>query len=173
MRHTWSREERWRFHKISTWQWGLPWLDLWNNISRQTGNKHRQSSKSSFGWIYIKSWLRERDVGDVRWCLTWMSPAAGCRRFSKCFCLCCSWTFRAKPEPRIPWCDINKSQHWMCVWVKDSQASLRFFFLREGIIWYFEKHTYSASRRELHFTLNKRLCALLWHTPRLTQCVTL
>lgn len=34
---------------------------------------------------------------------TWIKLAAGFRRFSKCFCLCCSWTFRAKPEPRIPW----------------------------------------------------------------------
>lgn len=35
--------------------------------------------------------------------VTWIRLAAGFRRFSKCFCLCCSWTFRAKPEPRIPW----------------------------------------------------------------------
>lgn len=40
--------------------------------------------------------------------LTWIRPAAGLRRFSKCFCLCCSWTFRAKPEPRIP-CNREKS----------------------------------------------------------------
>lgn len=39
--------------------------------------------------------------------LTWMSPAAGCLRFSKCFCLCCSWTFRAKPDPRIPCSHTN------------------------------------------------------------------
>lgn len=34
---------------------------------------------------------------------TWMSEAAAgiCRL--KCFCLCFCWTFRAKPEPRIPW----------------------------------------------------------------------
>lgn len=40
---------------------------------------------------------------------TWMRPAAGLRLFSKCFCLCCSWTFRAKPEPRMP-C-TNSEQH--------------------------------------------------------------
>lgn len=34
-----------------------------------------------------------------------MRPAAGLRLFSKCFCLCCSWTFKAKPEPRMPWTD--------------------------------------------------------------------
>lgn len=28
--------------------------------------------------------------------------AAGICRL-KCFCLCFCWTFRAKPEPRIPW----------------------------------------------------------------------
>lgn len=33
---------------------------------------------------------------------TWIRPAAGLRLFSKCFCLCCSWTLRAKPEPRMP-----------------------------------------------------------------------
>lgn len=37
--------------------------------------------------------------------LTWMRPAAGLRLFSKCFCRCCSWTLRAKPEPRIPCAD--------------------------------------------------------------------
>lgn len=35
--------------------------------------------------------------------LTCMRLAAGFLLFSKCFCLCCSWTFRAKPEPRIPY----------------------------------------------------------------------
>lgn len=34
---------------------------------------------------------------------TWMSDAAAgiCRL--KCFCLCFCWTFRANPEPSIPW----------------------------------------------------------------------
>lgn len=49
--------------------------------------------------------------------LTWMSPAAGWRRFSKCFCLCCSWTFRAKPEPRIP-CSQNQSNSSGCCFIK-------------------------------------------------------
>lgn len=34
--------------------------------------------------------------------LTWIRPAAGFRLFSKCFCRCCSWTFRAKPDPKMP-----------------------------------------------------------------------
>lgn len=39
--------------------------------------------------------------------LTCMRLAAGFLLFSKCFCLCCSWTFRAKPEPRIPYTHIH------------------------------------------------------------------
>lgn len=35
--------------------------------------------------------------------LTWIRPAAGFRLFSKCFCRCCSCTFRANPEPKMPW----------------------------------------------------------------------
>lgn len=34
---------------------------------------------------------------------TWMSSAAGFLLFSKCFWRCCSWTFRASPDPRMPW----------------------------------------------------------------------
>lgn len=34
---------------------------------------------------------------------TWMRLAAGFLLFSKCFCRCCSCTFRAKPEPRMPY----------------------------------------------------------------------
>lgn len=41
---------------------------------------------------------------------TWMRPAAGLRLFSKCFCLCCSWTLRAKPEPRMPCTDSEWSR---------------------------------------------------------------
>lgn len=33
---------------------------------------------------------------------TWIRPAAGFRLFSKCFCRCCSCTFRAKPDPKMP-----------------------------------------------------------------------
>lgn len=32
-----------------------------------------------------------------------MSEAAAGICLLKCFCLCFCWTFRAKPEPRIPW----------------------------------------------------------------------
>ena len=41
--------------------------------------------------------------GPLPGAVTWMSEAAAgiCRL--KCFCLCFCWTFRAKPEPRIPW----------------------------------------------------------------------
>lgn len=34
---------------------------------------------------------------------TWMRLAAGFLLFSKCFCRCCSCTFRANPDPRMPW----------------------------------------------------------------------
>lgn len=34
---------------------------------------------------------------------TWMRLAAGFLLFSKCFCRCCSWTLRAKPEPKMPY----------------------------------------------------------------------
>lgn len=45
---------------------------------------------------------------------TWMSSAAGFLLFSKCFWRCCSWTFNASPEPRMP-CKENSSLcqlHW-------------------------------------------------------------
>lgn len=35
--------------------------------------------------------------------VTWMSEAAAGICLLKCFCRCFCWTFRAKPEPRIPW----------------------------------------------------------------------
>jgi len=34
---------------------------------------------------------------------TWMRLAAGFLLFSKCFCRCCSCTFSAKPDPRMPY----------------------------------------------------------------------
>lgn len=34
---------------------------------------------------------------------TWMRLAAGFLLFSKCFCRCCSCTFSANPDPRMPW----------------------------------------------------------------------
>lgn len=40
---------------------------------------------------------------------TWMRLAAGFLLFSKCFCRCCSCTFRAKPDPRIP----CRQKHWV------------------------------------------------------------
>lgn len=40
---------------------------------------------------------------------TWMRLAAGFLLFSKCFWRCCSCTFNAKPEPRMPW---NRIQKW-------------------------------------------------------------
>lgn len=36
---------------------------------------------------------------------TWMSSAAGFLLFSKCFWRCCSWTFSASPDPKMPWKD--------------------------------------------------------------------
>ena len=38
-----------------------------------------------------------------------MSEAAAGICLLKCFCLCFCWTFRAKPEPRIPWKDRRKA----------------------------------------------------------------
>lgn len=70
-------------------------------------------------WVLVKSTKQRFALFDqsvhwvviygCSWTYTWMRPAAGLRLFSKCFCLCCSWTFRAKPEPRMPctdseWC---------------------------------------------------------------------
>lgn len=40
---------------------------------------------------------------------TWMSEAAAGICLLKCFCLCFCWTFRAKPEPRIPWKDRRQA----------------------------------------------------------------
>lgn len=45
---------------------------------------------------------KRSDVCPLHVCVTWMRLAAGCLLFSKCFCRCCSCTFRAKPDPRIP-----------------------------------------------------------------------
>lgn len=44
--------------------------------------------------------IRTRCVAD--WAVTCMRLAAGVLLFSKCFCRCCSCTFRAKPDPRMP-----------------------------------------------------------------------
>lgn len=41
--------------------------------------------------------------GGDKWLQTWMSSAAGFLLFSKCFWRCCSWTFSASPEPKMPW----------------------------------------------------------------------
>lgn len=43
------------------------------------------------------------------WVSTWMRLAAGFLLFSKCFCRCCSCTFRAKPEPRMPYVEKTKT----------------------------------------------------------------
>lgn len=57
--------------------------------------------------------FRQRQASQVKLCDiqtgTWMRLAAGLRLFSKCFCLCCSWTLRAKPEPRMPY----KGSQWI------------------------------------------------------------
>lgn len=46
---------------------------------------------------------------------TWMSEAAAGICLLKCFCLCFCWTFRAKPEPRIPWED-RRQAHALQTW---------------------------------------------------------
>lgn len=56
---TWSRAKRWWFHKISTWQWGLPWLDWWNNISRQTWWRRNNMAVKE---LKVNLWLTA-DVG--------------------------------------------------------------------------------------------------------------
>lgn len=43
--------------------------------------------------------------GRGKWLQTWMSSAAGFLLFSKCFWRCCSWTFSASPDPKMPWKD--------------------------------------------------------------------
>lgn len=51
-----------------------------------------------------------------------MSEAAAGICLLKCFCLCFCWTFRAKPEPRIP-CKDRRQAHalqtreWEADWV--------------------------------------------------------
>lgn len=47
--------------------------------------------------------------------VTWMSEAAAGICLLKCFCLCFCWTFRAKPEPRIP-CKDRRQAHALQTW---------------------------------------------------------
>ncbi len=61
-------------------------------------------------WGYQTVYLGRWDEA----CCTWIRPAAGFLRFSKCFCRCCSWTFKANPEPRIP-CGVWKETLLMMI----------------------------------------------------------
>lgn len=55
-----------------------------------------------------KHFWRQRLHLPITLTFTWMRLAAGFLLFSKCFWRCCSCTFSAKPEPRMPW---NKIQN--------------------------------------------------------------
>lgn len=77
---------------------------------------------------------------------TWMRLAAGFLLFSKCFCRCCSWTFRAKPEPRMPY---KKSR---CTHTHTHTMFLFFCFFN-SITW---GHTWNKPRR-CQMVLNSQL----------------
>lgn len=67
---------------------------------------HRQTHNIQTTYTYLDMEIEIKMgiclAGVAKWVFTCMRLAAGVLLFSKCFCLCCSWTFRAKPEPRMP-----------------------------------------------------------------------
>ena len=74
-----------------------------------------------------------------------MSVAAGTRRRIMCFCRCCCWTFRAKPEPRMPWnkqylvhltCANQSSAatHYICQNLSENQCTSPNWRMR-GSVW--------------------------------------
>lgn len=70
----------------------------WENNNNLPDNFSQNNTKSSFliVVIYVRKLVFKHEG-------TWIREAAAgiCRL--KCFCLCFCCTFRAKPEPRIPW----------------------------------------------------------------------
>ena len=82
-------------------EWNTLLFDPWILLTDMKANRQWGSLHLFVWWCTVSVWSSVciQMSSNV---LTWISPAAGLRRFSKCFCRCCSWTFKAKPEPKIP-----------------------------------------------------------------------
>lgn len=99
----------------------------------------KQSSSSIKQWITeigkrpIKHYGHRCCHLSITLTFTWMRLAAGFLLFSKCFWRCCSCTFNAKPEPRMPW---NKIQKWHS---KISKALLNNTNIKKSLKWDWEK----------------------------------